>query len=69
MSNPDTSCMLVDALPGDRVEIGSVVLELVQKSGRYSRFRIVAPREMPIKRIAARANAVAVPSMAHCNPD
>jgi sRNA-binding carbon storage regulator CsrA len=55
------STLTVDVAVGDQLVIGeSVVVELLQKSGRNARLRLVAPREVEIRR----APLPASPSMA-----
>lgn len=45
------STLTVDVTVGDQLAIGeSVVVELLQKSGRNARLRIVAPRDVEIRR-------------------
>lgn len=45
------STLTVDVTVGDQLVIGeSVVVELLQKSGRNARLRLVAPREVEIRR-------------------
>lgn len=44
------STLTVDVAVGDQLVIGSVVVELLQKSGRNARLRLVAPREIEIRR-------------------
>lgn len=59
--NDGTSALTVDVTVGEQLVIGeSVVLELLQKSGRNARLRLVAPREVEIRR----APLPASPSMA-----
>ena len=56
-----TSALTVDVTIGEQLVIGgSVVVELLQKSGRNARLRLVAPRDMKI----ARAPLQKPPSMA-----
>lgn len=46
-----TSALTVDVTVGEQLVIGgSVVVELLQKSGRSARLRLVAPRDMKIQR-------------------
>ena len=57
MSNPvntvQRSSMMLDLSAGvDRLVIGDVVqVELVRKSGSVARLRVVAPREIAIKKV------------------
>lgn len=45
------STLTVDVTVGDQLAIGdSVVVELLQKSGRNARLRLVAPRDVEIRR-------------------
>lgn len=45
------STLTVDVTVGEQLVIGdSVVVELLQKSGRSARLRLVAPREVEIRR-------------------
>lgn len=67
---PDTSRMTVDLLPGQRVDIGGVSVEVLHKTGRHSRLRIHAPREVPIRRSGEQeSRRGSVPIMAECQPD
>lgn len=54
------STLTVDVTVGDQLVIGSVMVELLHKSGRNARLRLVAPREIEIRR----APLPASPSMA-----
>ena len=46
-----TSNLTIDIRPGERLVLaGLVSVELVQKSGRVARLRVVAPREVEIKK-------------------
>lgn len=59
--NDGTSALTVDVTVGEQLVIGgSVVVELLQKSGRNARLRLVAPREVEIRRTPLPAS----PSMA-----
>ena len=58
------SQMIVDLQPGDGVQVGDVTVEMVHKSGRAARMRIIAPRNLPILRKPANEQAQSVPGMA-----
>ena len=60
----DMSRMTVDLLPGDRVDIGGVSVEVLHKTGRHSRLRIHAPRDVPIHRGEQESPRISVPIMA-----
>jgi hypothetical protein len=58
------SQMIVDLQPGDAVQVGDVTMELVHKSGRAARLRLIAPRQVPIERRPATDAPQPVPGMA-----
>lgn len=65
MSNTvDTSSLVIDVRPGERLVVASVTVELVQKSGQLARLRVTAPRDVKIERKQAVRDAHVVPSMA-----
>jgi sRNA-binding carbon storage regulator CsrA len=47
----ETTSLVVDMRPGDRLLLETgVSVELVQKSGRSARLRVLAPREVQIQK-------------------
>lgn len=51
MADPNVSSLTIDMRPGETITLaGNVVVQLVQKSGRVSRLRFTAPRDMEIKK-------------------
>lgn len=45
------SNLIIDMRPGERLMLHDLVtIELVQKSGRVARLRVVAPREVKVKK-------------------
>lgn len=50
MSGP-ASNLIIDMRPGERLALNELVsIELIQKSGRVARLRVVAPREVQVKK-------------------
>lgn len=60
----------VDMRTGERLSIsGPATLEVVHKSGHFSRLRVVADKSVEIRRIAVSSGpTVLAPSMADCLP-
>ena len=50
MSEATRSSLKVGLRPGEGLEIGDVIVQLIQKSGQVARLRIVAPRDVKIQR-------------------
>jgi sRNA-binding carbon storage regulator CsrA len=51
MADSAMTSLVVDMRPGERLTLSKLVtVELVQKSGRSARLRVVAPREVEIKK-------------------
>lgn len=48
----DLSKLTIDIRPGDRLSIdgGRIQVDLLEKSGKVARLRVVAPRDMKIQR-------------------
>jgi len=65
----EKSSLIIDVRPGDSLSIhgGAVTVELVHKSGQLARLRVTAPREVAIKKVAAKSIGVDA-SMADLNP-
>lgn len=53
MSIADTSTMIVDMRTGDALALAGVTVELLHKSGRTARLRVIAPRSLAIKKISS----------------
>lgn len=65
-NNTALSSLIVDVRPGEALRLHDLVrIELVQKSGRVARLRIIAPREIRVQKESA-GDANHVPSMADC---
>lgn len=57
--------LVVDIRPGERLSItGAATVEVVHKSGQFARLRVVADRDVSIKKEPAQDDALRVPSMA-----
>ena len=46
----DTSSLTIDIRAGEVLQIGTVSVELVHKSGQLARLRVVAPRDTAIEK-------------------
>ncbi len=62
-----SSNLIMDLRPGERLAFnGMVSVELIQKSGRVARLRVVAPREVSVKKEGKELDSTSrdvVPSM------
>lgn len=48
------SNLIIDIRPGERLMLNELVsIELIQKSGRIARLRVIAPREVKVKKQSA----------------
>ena len=65
----DTSCLTLDLKAGESVQLdgGQVVVELLQKSGRTARLRVVAPRQMLIEKTPSTSESNGA-ALAPCMP-
>lgn len=46
----DASSMTIDIRAGELLQIGTVSVELIHKSGQLARLKVVAPRDTAIKK-------------------